>query len=117
MKGIIFGAGEYGKKAYKGLTEYYGVEILAFCDNDSSKWGERLYCCPVISPEELSAYTYDCIFISTRRVHAFKAVKKQLVDMGIEEKKIDILQAHIRIPECFYGCKKKLDQGLCILYQ
>lgn len=92
MKGIIFGAGEYGKKAYKGLTEYYGVEILAFCDNDSSKWGERLYCCPVISPEELSAYTYDCIFISTRRVHAFKAVKKQLVDMGIEEKKIDILQ-------------------------
>ena len=38
MKGVIFGAGVYGKKILRGLQEIYNVEVVAFCDNDKKKW-------------------------------------------------------------------------------
>lgn len=40
MKGVIFGAGVYGKKILRGLQEIYNVEVVAFCDNDK-KNGEK----------------------------------------------------------------------------
>lgn len=36
---IIFGAGKSGKNRYKCLKDKYDVEVVAYADNDSEKWG------------------------------------------------------------------------------
>jgi len=39
MKVVIFGCESYGKALKKGLEKYYGIEVVAICDNDEKKWG------------------------------------------------------------------------------
>lgn len=92
MKGIIFGSGVYGKKVLKGLQEIYHIEIVAYCDNDEGKWGKKVEGIPVISPKELKTVIYDKIFISIRRGYMFYAVKRQLIEMGIVEDDIEIME-------------------------
>ena len=92
MKGVIFGAGVYGKKILRGLQEIYNVEVVAFCDNDKKKWGERIKSIPIISPQELSSISYDVIFISARRGYMFYDIKEQLVKAGVSDENIEIIE-------------------------
>ena len=38
MQALIFGWGTYGKTLRRGLEKYYGIDIVAVCDNDENKW-------------------------------------------------------------------------------
>ena len=43
MQALIFGWGTYGKTLRRGLEKYYGIDIVAVCDNDENKWGSSCY--------------------------------------------------------------------------
>ncbi len=39
MQAVIFGWGKYGKALKSGLEKYYGVKVVAICDNNEEVWG------------------------------------------------------------------------------
>lgn len=79
-KVILFGASTLGKVALEflqGTDKGYGD--IAFCDNDSRKWGTEFYGVPVISPDQLVGY--DCQIIITSQYDT--EIIKQLFGLGI----------------------------------
>ena len=90
MQALIFGWGTYGKTLRRGLEKYYGIDIVAVCDNDENKGGGKGV--PVIAPEKLSEISFDKIFICMRRGDAFRRVENQLLEMGIPKEKIVIME-------------------------
>jgi FkbM family methyltransferase len=62
---VIFGAGTLGKKAVDLLREI-GVEPLALCDSNSSRWDSTISGLPVLSPAHASArFGANAIFFVT----------------------------------------------------
>lgn len=81
-KYVIFGATSGGYNLSKYLTD---IEIIAYCDNDSSKWGV-IGELPIIGPVDLEKYDYDYIVIGSSAV---KEITAQLVnDLGIAKDKV-----------------------------
>ena len=101
IKAVIFGGGSYGKMLKKGLEKYYDVKIIAICDNDRDKWGGVIDNISVINPMQLLTVPFDKIFICIRKEHMFRTVKSQLLEMGISEEKIVIMQKDIRYQDAF----------------
>lgn len=101
IKAVIFGAGHYGRVLTQGLKKYYGVTIIAICDNNAAKWGEYVDGIQVIAPEQLQEYDFDKIFICIRRWNLFRAVEAQLEEMNISREKIVIMQRSTEWQEAF----------------
>ena len=81
---VIFGAGEFGKNIYKIYKDSYNV--LCFCDNDSSKWYQKLFDKSIIPPINLKEINYDTIVIASSYV---EQIYTQLTNiLYIEKKKI-----------------------------
>lgn len=76
---VLFGAGVYAKK-YAALLEYLGKDFDYFTDNDSSKWGKKLYGKEIISPQKLRELQPIQIIVSS--THEI-AIRGQLVQMGL----------------------------------
>lgn len=72
---ILFGAGEGGNTVNYHLDQSF--EVLAFTDNDPSKWGSVFLSRPVIAPTEIKKYRFDYIIIAN--IHGV-ALRKQLID-------------------------------------
>ncbi len=85
MRAIVFGATLSAKEMYRKIMEQY--EIVAFADNDPNKQGGGIFGAPVISPLDIRSWTWDEIIIVS--FSSKEAIKKQLVDMGIPEQKIN----------------------------
>lgn len=79
---VIFGAGGTGRNAYYQLQNDKNIDIVAFIDN--FKKGE-LFGLPIYKPQKLNVLQYDSIYLATV---AFSEVMAQLLEMGIDEKKI-----------------------------
>lgn len=72
---VIFGAGKLGGEIYENImkssiSDMY--EVVAFCDNDISKWGTRMLGCKIVSPDELEGINADYVIISTIYVNEIK---------------------------------------------
>lgn len=80
---ILFGASQQGKTAYENLQGIY--HIIAYSDNDRKKWGTSFMGCTVIPPEEVK--NYDSVKVIITSCY-YRAISKQLIDMGIENIKI-----------------------------
>lgn len=50
---VIFGAGILGMQFYYTLT-CLGVEKIAFCDNDHTKWGQKIGECLILPPQDIA---------------------------------------------------------------
>lgn len=74
---IIFGAGIVGQRTARQLTRF-GVELIAFCDNNSNIWGTELLGISVLSPSNIDTLQYDMILVST--TDYYDAVHNQLVN-------------------------------------
>lgn len=73
---IIFGAGNFGKVAFKRLKSRYN--ILFFCDNDKNKWGTYLENIKIISVNELKNYKeYLVIIASTYYEEIYQQLKQE----------------------------------------
>lgn len=101
IKAVVFGAGKYGKTLTQGLQKYYGVAVVAVCDNNEAKVGGAINDIPIISPGQLHEYDYDKIFICIRRGNLFRAVEAQLMEMGISKEKIVIMQRSAEYQDAF----------------
>lgn len=84
MKAIIFGA-SVSEQTIKEMSGKY--EIVAFADNDASKVGEDLNDIPIIAPTGIERLQWDEIIIMS--ISGMEAIKKQLLNMGISEHKIN----------------------------
>ncbi|EPY6466781.1 chemotaxis protein [Clostridium sporogenes] len=80
---IIFGTGSTSNFITGLLND--NVEILAYVDNDSNKWGEYYYNKEIINPKYINEMEYDFIVIASQ---FNEEICNQLLDMGINKKKI-----------------------------
>ncbi|MDF2802124.1 MAG: FkbM family methyltransferase [Anaerocolumna sp.] len=86
MKVIIFGTGSHFQKWKHTLPK--GYEIVAFADNNKAKIGTYYENKEVIAPDSIPNNKYDKVIISS--VYKYQMLN-QLIDIGIEDKKIDFL--------------------------
>lgn len=80
---IIFGTGLFYQRRKKSLPEC--TNIVAFIDNNIKVQGNLLDGSIIINPSDLSSLTYDYVILASIVPNE---MKKQLLEMGIDEKKI-----------------------------
>lgn len=62
---------------YKMRGAFDDMEIVAYCDNDRSKWGKEIEGVKIISPDEIGQYNFDEIYIASDLY--FSDIKDQLI--------------------------------------
>ena len=85
-KVIVFGATTSAMYVYEKIVIDY--DIIAFADNDVKKQNTQLMGKPVIPPNTIENYEINQIIIVS--LSSANVIKKQLIDMGIPEYKINI---------------------------
>lgn len=113
---IVFGLG--GKLLYEkehNFTFYSSLNILAFCDNNSSLWGTKYDNKPVVSPNDLHRYAFDKIVVAS---DYFGQIVEKLVKQGIDKEKIihwDEYVVSFRHGEVFLYGTEKVKEGKSVL--
>ena len=82
MKYLLFGTGDYYERYKKWFDR---DKVVALLDNSELKQGTSIDGIQVLSPEQGVVLCYDAIVILSFYV---KAMKKQLIELGIDENKI-----------------------------
>lgn len=84
---VIFGCGIRTRRLF-AMMERNDINVSAFCDNDERKWGTL--CCgkEIYSPQVVRKWMPDALFLVLPKYG--NAMKKQLLDMGVESKKIKL---------------------------
>ncbi len=85
MRAVIFGATLSSKKIYEEIGSKY--DIVAYCDNDKSKWGGVIEEISIVNPQNILDLQWDEVIIVS--LSAMNAIKNQLLDMGIPIHKIN----------------------------
>ena len=83
---LLFGATKSAIKWYEQI-EKDGNYIVAFVDNDEKKIGGELYGKQIIAPLDINSFEFDSIIIIS--TSALGSIRKQLLDMGIDNNRID----------------------------
>ncbi|HCL4438285.1 TPA: chemotaxis protein [Clostridium botulinum] len=81
---LIFGTGSTCELILNVLN-MEKVRILAFLDNDSSKWGDYFYERKIVPPSEIYNYSYDYIIIASQYN---ESIYNQLLHMDVDNKKV-----------------------------
>lgn len=81
---LIFGTGAGCNFLMNGL-DMNKVNILAYLDNDPSKWGGFFREKKIVSPNEIESYLYDYIIIGSQYN---ESIYNQLLDMKVSKNKI-----------------------------
>lgn len=112
MRLLLFGAGNMYQEMKRELRPFH---ILAIIDNDEKKHGEILDGHPIISPKSVNKYLFDYIVLTNSYI---SDTKRQLMEMGIDEKKIvtDIStlflgKLHVRKSKVYRSLKSNLRNG------
>jgi len=90
-KAIIFGTGSSGKSLLPVIQEQY--QVIAFTDNDKSKWGETFEGYRVCEPESILDLEHDVVIVASSP--GLNPITKQLLDMGISRG--DIITDYVAI--------------------
>lgn len=103
MRVIVFGVGAYYRDRREKLCKH--VEIIAYVDNNSSLWGNKIDHVIITRPEKVLDLDYDAIILMS--VHAYE-MRMQLLDIGVQDNKImnySQLLSHIdkEIMICYYS--------------
>lgn len=91
LKIIIFGSGRYGKFFHALLENKYPGQAVAFCDNNSELWDSSLQGIPVLSPDKAVEKFPESMYVIAN-LRNVDAMKKQLEELGISDKKICLYQ-------------------------
>ncbi|SFB14055.1 glycosyltransferase family 4 protein [Selenomonas ruminantium] len=98
MKIIIFGVGRYLENRYNLIKKYFKAkDIVAFIDNkiENGQCG-KFKNNPVYSPPYIKKVCYDYILIASTY---YDEMKSQLLEMGVDNKKIILLEKYCKIKE------------------
>ncbi len=88
-KVVIFCTNGYGEFVFNSLDDEI-VEVMAFADNDSSKWGEYCLGIEIINPSKIIDVDFDAVIISYAKYA--EQIQKQLVSLGVPAEKIIVFQ-------------------------
>ena len=80
MRLLIFGCGNYGKKALEYLSQEH--EVLGFCDNNDAIWGSTVDGYKVFSPDHLKEVSYPVVVAIPSN---YDQVIDQIRSYGIED--------------------------------
>jgi len=80
---IIFGVGAVANKVEANLLPT--VNIVAYVDNDKTKWGQTRSNTIILSPDSITNLNYDYIIIANRYI---REIESQLLVLGISKEKI-----------------------------
>lgn len=81
---LIFGAGNNAKKISKYINKVQN-RILYYVDNDSDKWGRKIFGRKIIAPKTAVNLKYDYIVIASCY---WKEIREQLLTLGVSRNKI-----------------------------
>lgn len=102
MKVVLFGAGRMYQKTKSTLRK--DIEIVAFIDNDSSKWGYKIDGAQIFPPQQIHELAYDFVFMLSSRQ---SEMREQLINIGVPTDKIAGTEQMERICESettkYYG--------------
>lgn len=76
---VIFGAAGTGQKIYKQIKD--SEDVLFFVENNKKLWGSHVDGVEIIPPGKLPSLDFDFIHIGS--MVGLKAIKEQLMEMGI----------------------------------
>lgn len=82
LKLLVFGTGNFCKK-YMHL--FSNCEIVAYLDNDKSKWGKRINEVEIIAPAKIRDLYFDYVALMSSNC---REMRKQLLEFGVNEEKI-----------------------------
>lgn len=83
---VLFGASELALETARETINFENCEIVGLCDNNQHKWHICFEGLEVIAPNDLIRQTFDYILVAAWR--SYTQIYKQLLALGIEEKKI-----------------------------
>lgn len=93
VKVIIFGASENSKRLYKLIREKY--EIIAYTDNDQTKWGKTIDNIPIIPPTEIISIEWDEVIVAS--ITAMYLIQEQLLSYGIDKSVINLSYMELQV--------------------
>ncbi len=82
-KTVIFGCGKYGKEICIKL-DAYGVDVVAFCDNNEALWGTDCFGIEIMRPEVCYQKYGDAFYLVACR-RDVEAMTRQLEGIGISK--------------------------------
>ncbi|MCI6241161.1 MAG: hypothetical protein MR625_08130, partial [Clostridium sp.] len=86
MRIVIFGTGEILNRFINEIINNEVIDIVAFIDNNSAKWGKDILGIPICNPAEIHKIAYDKIVIMSNTYMI--EMKAQLLKYGVDESKI-----------------------------
>lgn len=89
---VIFGAGLGGERALRWLKTGRRFDVIAYSDNDETKWNRDLNGLRVIPPGQILNMGVDRVLIAS--VYSAE-IHSQLVKMGYPPDRIDVLESDI----------------------
>ena len=87
---IIFGAGNWGKSAYRALDSAH-IVVKGFCDNNVSIWGQKIGDAIIYNPTEAIMQFPDVIYVIANKMHS-QEIEDQLSALGINRDYIFIYE-------------------------
>ncbi|MBP3818919.1 MAG: glycosyltransferase family 2 protein [Butyrivibrio sp.] len=84
---IIFGAGKSGIAAYFYIVRNSLPKVVAVCDNNTEKWGKTFYSTVVTDPKEIIEKENQAGIVIASMKYSDQ-IYKQLIDLGIPDKRI-----------------------------
>lgn len=91
---VIFGCGKYGRYFHALLENRQHGLAAAYCDNNSVLWHTEVQGMEVLSPREALQHYPEAVYVIANLKSA-DAIKGQLLDMGILEKRICVFQEDV----------------------
>lgn len=80
---ILFGAGDFGRKTLP-MLRHFGVEVLAFVDNNSSLWGQNIDGINVYSPAKAPTCGNALVIGCLRNANTNAEAATQCRELGME---------------------------------
>ena len=84
---LIFGAGEIGGAVFCYLLRC-GIDVVGFCDNNTSRWGESYMGRMIFSPTDAARQYPEGAFVISLADDYILGIKSQLMKFGIKPEKI-----------------------------
>lgn len=100
-KGIIWGTGKMGKRAYLPLVTKYEMNIIAYVDNCEEKRKDTLYGLPIVAGEDINDLEYDLVFIAVYDYKQIADVERQLEQLGIPSDRVIELATNLNYIDVF----------------
>lgn len=93
---IIFGTGSTGERIFHMISKNEEKKVIAFLDNDTVKWGTKLFQIPIIgNAKAVKGMDYDEIIIAS--LPGLYQIKEELLQEGIASGKVNSSYIEVQV--------------------